>query len=77
MSLEINVIFIQADICKLNPINIASWWGGNVLLWRNGVIKFRIMERTQTAGSVITEVINMSEDKDLRAWADKLDCHQG
>jgi hypothetical protein len=29
------------------------------------------MERTQTTGSGITAVSNMSEDKDLRAWADK------
>ena len=31
------------------------------------------MEHTDTIGSVITEVINMNEDKDLRAWADKFD----
>ena len=31
------------------------------------------MEHTDTTGSGITEVINMNEDKDLRAWADKFD----
>jgi hypothetical protein len=31
------------------------------------------MESTKTTGSGITEVINMNEDKDLRAWADKFD----
>ena len=31
------------------------------------------MERMQTTGSSITAVINMDEDKDLRAWADKFD----
>ena len=29
------------------------------------------MEHTDTTGSGITEVINMDDDKDLRAWADK------
>lgn len=41
--------------------------------YENTVIRFRIMERTQTIGSGITEVINMNDDKDLRAWADKFD----
>jgi hypothetical protein len=31
------------------------------------------MESTKTTGSGITEVINMNEEKDLRAWADKFD----
>lgn len=41
--------------------------------YEDTVIRFRIMERTQTIGSGITEVINMNDDKDLRAWADKFD----
>jgi hypothetical protein len=31
------------------------------------------MEGIKTTGSGITEVINMGEDKDLRAWVDKFD----
>jgi hypothetical protein len=31
------------------------------------------MELTKTSGSGITEEINMSGDKDLRAWANKFD----
>jgi hypothetical protein len=41
--------------------------------YENTVIRFRIMKRTQTIGSGIIEVINMDDDKDLRAWADKFD----
>ena len=31
------------------------------------------MEPAQTTGSGTTQVINMDDDKDLRAWADKFD----
>jgi hypothetical protein len=31
------------------------------------------MEPAQTTGSGITPIINLDEDKDLRAWADKFD----
>jgi len=41
--------------------------------YENTVIRFRIMQRPQKTGSGTTQVINMDEDEDLRAWADKFD----